>query len=72
MSEQDRITRARLIDGKVYVEEPDGTWREGRDESDWNRVRAFTEDEIERMAEEDGTADMPDYVRIVRPFQAAE
>ena len=72
MSEQDRITRARLVEGKVYVEEADGTWRETAGETDWDRVRAFTEEEIERMAEEDGTADMPDYVRIVRPFEAAE
>ena len=69
MSEQEQITRARLVDGKVYVQEPDGTWREGRDESNWDRVRAFTEEEIERMAEEDGTADMPDTVRAVWPVK---
>lgn len=72
MSEQDKITNARLVDGKVYIEQADGTWRETAGETDWERVRAFTEEEIERMAEEDGTADMPDYVRIVRPFEAAE
>jgi hypothetical protein len=34
MTEQDRVTRARLIDGKVHVEQPDGTWHEAHGETD--------------------------------------
>jgi hypothetical protein len=68
MTEQDRVTRARLVDGKVHIEQPDGTWREAHDETDWDRVRTLSEEEILRMAEEGGTADMSDRLRLVRPY----
>ncbi|MCB9960265.1 MAG: hypothetical protein H6843_16840 [Rhodospirillaceae bacterium] len=66
----ERITRAKLIDGKVYVEQPDGSLAEMQGQTDWARLDALTDEDIERMAAED-----PDDVivpegapyRIVKP-----
>ncbi|MDY6981031.1 MAG: hypothetical protein SV201_14235 [Pseudomonadota bacterium] len=63
---------ARLVDGTVYIEQADGTWQEAEDKTDLDYLRSLTDEEIERMAEEDGTADIPDYVSTVRPYEPAE
>ena len=71
--QEERITRAKLVDGKVLIEQADGTYREADDRTDFARLRAFTDEEIERMAEEDGTVgDVPKRVRVSKPFEAAE
>jgi len=73
MTKQEKITKAKLVDGKVFVRSADGTYRAAEDRSDLARLRALTEEEIERQAEEDGTAgEVPKRVRISKPFEAAE
>ena len=72
MKTHGKITNAQLVDGKVLIEQEDGTWREEPDETDLEYLRSLTDEEIERMAEEDGTADVPEHARMVRPFEAAE
>lgn len=67
MSEQ-RLTRAKVFDdGKLYIEQDDGSWREAESHTDLAALRALSEDEIERQAREDGIDDFPDRVRIVYP-----
>lgn len=67
------ITRARLVDGKVMIEQADGTFCEAKSRTDWARLRSLTDQDIERMAEEDGTADdMPKQVRVTAPFESAK
>ena len=51
---EEGITRAKLIDGKVMIEQADGSYRESEDRTDWARVDAFTDEDIERMAKDDG------------------
>ena len=58
MSEQERLTRARVIDGELYVDTGDGVWRKSASQTDWAKVDATTEDEIIRQAREDGTLDI--------------
>ncbi|NBC34608.1 MAG: hypothetical protein GVY13_18175 [Alphaproteobacteria bacterium] len=45
-------------DGKLYIEQEDGSWREAESRTDLAAVAAFTEEEILRQAEEDGTLDI--------------
>ena len=76
MSRQEaHITKAKLIDGKVLVQQADGTYREVKGLTDFARVRSFTEEEIERMAKEDGEDDyFPDDqepTRVRRPVEPA-
>lgn len=56
--------------GEAWKVSPDGAIEpyEMADETDWERVRNFTEEEIERMAEEDDSlpADWLDHAVIVR------
>ncbi len=70
MSRREQMTRARLVDGKVLIRQADGTFREEAGLTDWDRVATFTEEEIERMATEDGEGDAfpPDAppARVVR------
>jgi uncharacterized protein (DUF4415 family) len=48
------ITRAVLTsDGQVLIAQPDGSYRPAADESDWARVRAMSEAEIEANAAAD-------------------
>lgn len=54
-----RISRVKRVDGILYVQQPDSSWQrdDQPDLTDWRRVDAFTEEEIERMREEDGDDD---------------
>ncbi len=74
--QEERITRAKLVDGKVMIEQADGTYREAEDRTDQARLDALTDADIERMAKEDGDADsFPDDqkpTRISRPFEPAK
>jgi hypothetical protein len=76
MNAEGRTTKATLIDGKVFVQQADGSWREAEDRTDWARVDSFTEEDIERQAEEDGDAEwFPEGFtpsRVVRPHEPVE
>jgi len=51
------LTRAVLTqDGRVLVEQPDGSYRPTGSRTDWDRVRAMTEEEIEAAALSDPDA----------------
>ena len=48
------ITRAiTTTDGRVLIEQPDGTYRPAESQTDWARLDAMTEEEIERRAAEE-------------------
>jgi len=40
-------------DGRVLIEQPDGTYRPAESQTDWRRLDAMTEEEVERLAAED-------------------
>ena len=44
------ITQAYLIDGQFFIKQPDGSLRPGKGETDWARIDAMTEEEIEANA----------------------
>jgi hypothetical protein len=76
MSAVNKVTIAKLIDGKVFIRQADGTWREAEDRTDWRRVDSFTDEDIERQAEKDGDAEwFPDDLKpacTIRPYQPAD
>src|SRR5215831_63818 len=48
------ITKAiTTTDGRVLIEQPDGTYRRAESQTDWARLDAMTEEEVERLAAED-------------------
>ena len=48
------ITKAiTTTDGRVLIEQPDGTYRAAESQTDWARLAAMTEEEVERLAAED-------------------
>ena len=48
------ITKAlTTTDGRVLIEQPDGTYRPAASQTDWARLDAMTEEEEERLAAED-------------------
>ena len=48
------ITKAlTTTDGRVLIEQPDGTYRPVESQTDWARLDAMTEEEVERLAAED-------------------
>src|SRR5215467_12072925 len=48
------ITKAiTTTDGRVLIEQPDGTYRPAESQTDWARLDAMTEEEVERRAAED-------------------
>lgn len=50
----ENITKAIMTtDGKVLIEQPDGTYRPAESQTDWTQLAAMTEDEVERLAAED-------------------
>ena len=73
---KERITKARLVDGKVMIEQADGTLRKAKGQTDWARVDSLTDADIERMAKEDGEdgffPDDQKPTRVSRPFEPAE
>jgi uncharacterized protein (DUF4415 family) len=49
-----KLTRAVLTsDGQILIAQPDGSYRPAEDESDWERVRSMSEEEIEANAAAD-------------------
>lgn len=69
----EQTTRVKRVDGVLYVQQPNGSWQrdDQPDLTDWQRVEAFTDDQIERMREEDGDDDWFDQAdgtwRVVDP-----
>lgn len=57
MSNPERLTQAKTINGKLCILQPDGSWVEARSETDLSRADSFSEEDIQRMSEEDGDAD---------------
>jgi uncharacterized protein (DUF4415 family) len=48
------ITKAlSTTDGRVLIEQPDGTYRPVESQTDWARLDAMTDEEVERLAAED-------------------
>lgn len=48
------ITKAvTTTDGRVLIEQPDGTYRPAASQTDWAQLDAMTEEEVERLAAED-------------------
>lgn len=51
------LTRAVLTqDGRVLIEQPDGSYRPAEGRTDWHRVRAMSDDEVEAAAASDSDA----------------
>jgi uncharacterized protein (DUF4415 family) len=67
------ITRAiATTDGRVLIEQPDGTYRLAESQTDWARLEAMSEAEVERLAAEDmaelGIApDWTEHTRVIFP-----
>jgi uncharacterized protein (DUF4415 family) len=53
---RERITQAKLIDGKFYKVMADGSLRPMKDRTDWKRVNAMTNEEVEAAAASDPDA----------------
>lgn len=54
MTTSEIISKAvRTDDGRVLVEQPDGSYREEKGRTDWDRLARMTEDEIEEAAKAD-------------------
>jgi len=50
----EHITRAIMTtDGRVLIEQPDGSYRPAESQTDWVRLDAMTEEEVEQLATED-------------------
>jgi uncharacterized protein (DUF4415 family) len=50
----ENLTRAVLTqDGRVLIEQPDGSYRPAESRTDWDRVRAMSDEEIEAAAASD-------------------
>jgi hypothetical protein len=73
MSSGDTTIRAVLThDGRVLVEQPEGSFHAAEARTDWQRVDAMTGEEIERNAAEEMAElgidpDWPDHARLVFP-----
>ena len=59
--EEENITKAVLTtDGRVLIEQSDGSYRPAEDQTDWERVRTMSDDEIEAAAANDPHAILGD------------
>jgi uncharacterized protein (DUF4415 family) len=71
----ENLTRAVLTqDGRVLIEQPDGSYRPARRRTDWDRVRAMTDEEVEAAAASNPDAPLLDEAfwrsaRVVFPRQ---
>jgi uncharacterized protein (DUF4415 family) len=68
-----RITKAiTTTDGRVLIEQPDGAYRLAESQTDWARLAAMTDEEVERLAAEDMAelgidADWMEHARVMFP-----
>ena len=69
----ENITRAIATpDGRVLIEQPDGTYRLAESQTDWARLEAMREAEVERLAAEDMAEldiapDWMEHTRVIFP-----
>ena len=69
----EHITRAIMTtDGKVLIEQPDGSYRPAESQTDWARLDAMTEEDVERLTTEDMAElgidpDWMDHAKVVSP-----
>src|SRR5262245_2646873 len=67
------ITRViATTDGRVLIEQPDGTYRLAESQTDWARLEAMNEAEVERLAAEDMAElsiapDWMEHTRVIFP-----
>jgi uncharacterized protein (DUF4415 family) len=59
-------------DGRVLIEQPDGTYRLAKSQTDWARLEAMTDEAVERLASEDMAelgidADWVEHATVVFP-----
>ena len=59
-TEHPRIVVAKLENGKSMIQQPDGTFREAESQTDWERVNAMTDAEVEAAAQADPDAPLLD------------
>ena len=70
MSENELIVRAiRTDDGRVLIEQPDGSFRPAEGKTDWARVDAMSEEELAATiaADPDDPGNDPSYWETVSP-----
>ena len=56
MSAEDRARAVLTQDARVLIEQPDGSYRPARRRTNWDRVRAMTDHEVEAAAASDPDA----------------
>jgi uncharacterized protein (DUF4415 family) len=69
-SNEEKITKTILsADGRVLIEQPDGSYRKTAGETDWDKVDAMREEDIERLAIEDmqELGIDPDWMKHAKP-----
>ena len=49
----ERITKAVSIDGKIFIEQPDGSLRPAESRTNWEKLAAMSDEQIETTANED-------------------
>ena len=70
MSEQEQIVRAvRTDDGRVLIEQPDGSFRPAQGQTDWQRVDRMTEADLGNAiaADPDDPGNDPSYWETTAP-----
>ena len=77
MSAEDLTGAVLTQDGRVLIEQPDGSYRPSERRTDWGRVRALSDDEIEAAAASDPDAPPLDEAfwreaRVVLPRPASK
>jgi uncharacterized protein (DUF4415 family) len=56
MSDANTTKAVLTRDGKVLIEQPDGSYREATGHTDWDKVNALSEEEVEAAAQADPDA----------------
>jgi len=49
----ERITKAVSIDGKIFIEQPDGSLRPAEGKTNWEKLAAMSDEQIEAASNED-------------------
>ena len=70
--QEENITKAVLTtDGRVLIEQPDGSYLPAEDQTDWERVRTMSDEEVEAGAAADPHAILSDddwnHLKVVEP-----
>ena len=70
--QEENISKAVLTtDGRVLIEQPDGSYLPAEDQTDWERVRNMSNEEVEAAAADDPHAILSDddwkHLKVVEP-----